>query len=201
MQISVYIATSLDGFIARLDDDLTWLDEASANVPKGEDMGYSAFMASVDVLVMGRKTYEKVLSFGVDWPYEKHVIVLSSQNLTIAENLYGKVSLSNEAPSVIAKRLKAQGVKRVYLDGGETIRRFLRAGLVTDMCITQVPVMLGSGKPLFLSEPNKHSNKDPNTGAGQNPSPELSRWQLIDSRSYEFGFVQSTWALSHEPAE
>jgi len=176
MQVSVYIATSLDGFIARENGDLDWLDEAAAAVPESEDMGYKAFMDSVDVLIMGRNTYEKVLSFDVDWPYEKHVIVLSSRELTVPEYLFGKVSHSRETPEKLIARLKSQGVKRAYLDGGLTVQSFLSAGLVDDLCISVAPVLLGKGKRLF----------------GDSPTTKL---KLLNSTSYEFGFVQSTYEV------
>ena len=180
MQVSVYIATSLDGFIARENGDLDWLIQASANVPKDEDCGYNAFMDTVDVLVMGRNTYEKVLSFGVDWPYEKHVIVLSRRELEVPEALYGKVSHSSEAPNVLVARLKRQGVKRIYLDGGITVQRFLNAGLVDDLCITVIPILLGCGKSLF-----NQSDRDVSA----------TKLKLIESKAYDFGFVQSHYEV------
>ena len=105
-QVSVFIATSFDGFIARKDGSLDWLDEANKVAPPGEDCGYKAFMASVDVLVMGRHSYEKVLTFGA-WPYaEKRVVVLSSGTVDIAADLRGIVSSSSEAPAELLARLQ-----------------------------------------------------------------------------------------------
>lgn len=179
MQVSVYIATSLDGFIARENGDLDWLDEAAASVPEGEDMGYKAFMDSVDVLIMGRNTYGKVLSFGVDWPYEKHVIVLSHRELDVPESLYGKVSHSSETPEKLVARLTSQGVKRVYLDGGLTIQSFLAKGLVDDLCITVAPALLGSGKRLFA---------DSNHGTS-------TKLKLLGCQSFAGGFVQSNYEV------
>jgi dihydrofolate reductase len=177
MKVSVFIATSLDGFIAREDDSLDWLDQANKTVPAGEDCGYAAFMSSVDLLVMGRGTYEKVLTFG-DWPYQKPVIVLSSQALNIPESLASRVEHSSETPQAIYKRLSEQRVKRIYLDGGITIQRFMAAGLLDDLTITSIPIILGKGKPLFAA-----LNRDiPLT--------------LVSSRSYPFGFVQTTYVCS-----
>ncbi|MBN4054240.1 dihydrofolate reductase [Nitrospira defluvii] len=147
--VSVFIATSLDGFIARENGDLDWLDAANKTVSEGEDCGYVAFMDSVDVLVMGRNTYEQVLSFG-DWPYQnKPVIVLSSKPLEISASIRDTVSYSSESPKDLCLRLSQEGVKRIYIDGGITIQGFLSAGLVNDITITLIPVVLGSGKPLF----------------------------------------------------
>ena len=171
MKVSVFIATSLDGFIARKDGGLDWLDKANAMVPAGEDCGYGEFMASVDVLVMGRNTYEKVLSFGA-WPYEKPVVVLSSGPVEIAPDLAGRVSSSSEAPQELYRRLQAEGIKRVYLDGGVTIQRFLAAGLVDELTVTVIPVLLGEGLPLF--------------GALEQELP----LRLVESRGYDFGFLQ-----------
>lgn len=146
---SVFIATSLDGFIARKDGELDWLDRANAAVPEGEDCGYTAFMDSVDVLVMGRKSYEKVLTFG-EWSYgDKPVVVLSSNPIDIPTHLANTVTHSSETPAELHTRLADQGAKRLYIDGGITIRRFLAAGLIDDLTITLIPVLLGEGLPLF----------------------------------------------------
>ncbi|MGI9569839.1 MAG: dihydrofolate reductase family protein, partial [Desulfobulbia bacterium] len=111
---SVYIATSLDGYIARENGDLDWLDAANAKVPEGEDCGFFDFMQTIDVLVMGRKSYEKVLSFGM-WPYENtQVIVLSSNKIEIPNDLVENVSCSSESPKELYERLASEGAKRLY---------------------------------------------------------------------------------------
>ncbi len=149
IQCSVYIATSLDGYISREDGNIDWLNEASANIPKGEDMGYYSFMDTVDALVMGRNTFEQVLTFG-EWHYgNKPVIVLSSKELIIPKHLPDTVTHSSETPEALTQRLEQKGYKRLYIDGGVTIQRFLAAGVINDMVITLVPIVLGSGKPLF----------------------------------------------------
>ncbi len=175
---SVFIATSLDGFIAREDGSIDWLSKASSQVPKGEDCGYSAFMDTIDTMVMGRNTFEKVLSFG-EWPYGKTpLIVLSRKRLEIPEDLSQTVSCSAETPLVLTERLAAAGVRRIYLDGGITIQRFLAAGMVKDMVITVIPILIGSGIPLF--------------GASQ----EDIVLKHISTRTYDFGFVQSTYEVT-----
>ena len=106
---SAFIATSLDGFIARLDGSIDWLNQANAAVPRGEDCGYMAFMETVDGLVMGRNTFEQVLSFG-EWPYgEKKVVVLSRTGVAVPEALKQIVSASTEAPNLLIERLSSEG--------------------------------------------------------------------------------------------
>jgi dihydrofolate reductase len=176
---SVYIATSLDGYIARENGDLDWLDAAQAIVPKGEDLGYYKFMETIDVLVMGRKTYEKVLSFGL-WPYgEKPVIVLSSNKIEFPNDLGQNVSCSSESPKELCERLANEGTKRLYIDGGITIQRFLTEGLINDITITVIPVILGSGIPLFGK-------------AGEDIS-----LKHVATKNYDFGFVQLTYEVKN----
>ena len=174
---SVFIATSLDGFIAREDGSLDWLDAANVSVPEGEDCGYVSFMNSVDALVMGRNTYEKVSSFG-QWPYEnKSVIVLSSRDLDIPENLKPTVEHSFESPDILCDRLSEKGFNRLYIDGGITIQRFLNYGLINDLTITVIPVIIGTGKSLFGKLENDIKLKHTST------------------KAYDFGFVQSTYQV------
>lgn len=146
----VFIATSLDGFIARTDGGLDWLPGLDAY--PGEDYGYDAFMASVDGLVMGRNTFEIVLAFG-EWPYPKPVIVLSRtlDASSLRADLKDKVEFSSLAPRELMRDLALRGWSRVYVDGGRVIQSFLREGLIADMAITRVPVLLGQGLPLFGS--------------------------------------------------
>jgi dihydrofolate reductase len=143
MNASVFVGTSLDGFIARVNGDLDWLPPGG-----GEEHGYEAFMATVDALVIGRKTFEKVLTFDT-WPYgEKPVVVLSSRPLdpappgAVVDHMSGN-------PADIVSQLAARGVRHVYVDGGITIQRFLQAGLIQRIIITRVPVLIGNGIPLF----------------------------------------------------
>jgi dihydrofolate reductase len=148
MMISVFVGASVDGFIARADGALDWLPEGG-----GEPHGYNEFMASVDALVIGRKTFETVLTFG-EWPYgDKRVVVLGSRTIDLsgAAARGGIVEQMGGAPADIVSRLIALGVNHVYLDGGITIQRFLREGLVHRLIITRVPVLIGEGIPLFGS--------------------------------------------------
>jgi dihydrofolate reductase len=143
VKASVFIATSLDGFIARANGDLDWLPPGG-----GEEHGYDAFMATVDALVIGRKTYETVLAFD-QWPYgEKPVFVLSTGRLAPAP-VGALVEHMSGAPAEVVSRLAARGVQHVYVDGGITIQRFLEAGLIQRLIITHIPVLIGTGIPLF----------------------------------------------------
>ena len=148
---SVFIATSLDGFISRDDGSIDWLIKANALVPPGEDGGYKSFISTVDGLIMGRNSYEKVLSFD-EWPYGNiPVVVLSSQTITIPEQLRPFLSSSAETPTALVQRLSKQETKHLYIDGGMTIQGFLANNLINEMTITLVPVLLGSGRSLFGS--------------------------------------------------
>ena len=146
MTVSVFIATSLDGFIARPDGALDWLPPPP---DEGDDFGYHAFMDQIDTLVMGRHTYEMVRGFS-DWPYgSKRVVVLTTAGVEIPSALTDRVEAWSGTPKEIAGRLTAQGSRHVYLDGGRTIQAFLRAGLVDEVILTRVPVLIGAGLPLF----------------------------------------------------
>ncbi len=148
MTVSVFIGTSLDGFIARPNGDLDFLPEGG-----GEPHGYDEFMASVDALVIGRKTFETVLSFAT-WPYgDKRVVVLSSQPVDLSAVRGGVVEQLAGSPAEIVAKLAASGVHNIYVDGGITIQGFLRAGLVQRLIITRVPVLIGDGIPLFGALP------------------------------------------------
>jgi dihydrofolate reductase len=143
VKASVFIATSLDGFIARANGDLDWLPPGG-----GEPHGYDEFMATVDALVIGRKTFETVLTFDT-WPYgAKPVFVLSTRPLAPAPR-GAVVERMSGAPADIVSHLGARGIGHVYVDGGITIQRFLQVGLIQRLIITRVPVLLGDGVPLF----------------------------------------------------
>jgi dihydrofolate reductase len=151
---SVFIATSLDGFIARRDGSLDWLpgadgQPADADAPSDGDYGYASFLASVDAILMGRATYDAVLGFG-EWPYgTKPVVVLTTRDLVLPADPSAVVSGISGAAADVARRLVDEGRPRVYLDGGRTIQQFLAAGLVGRLVITRIPVLLGEGIPLF----------------------------------------------------
>ncbi len=171
----VFIAVSLDGYIARQDGDIDWLLQRDDPT---EDHGYTAFIADKEWIVMGRGSYEKVLTFK-EWPYDRPVLVLSRQlaDTPVPEALKGKVQFSRLTPKDVLNDLAAQNVQRVYLDGGQVIQSFLREGLVADIVITTVSVLLGSGKPLFGS-----LSRDINL-------------TLLSSRSFPSGLVQSHYRL------
>jgi len=143
VKASVFIATSLDGFIARTNGELDWLPPGG-----GEPHGYDEFMATVDALVVGRKTFETALTFGT-WPYgAKPVFVLSTRTLAPAPP-GAVVERMSGPPAEIVSQLAARGVRHAYVDGGITIQGFLQAGLIQRLIITRVPVLLGAGIPLF----------------------------------------------------
>lgn len=172
---SVYIATSLDGFIARKDGSIDWLMEANTTVPPGEDCGYAAFMSTVDVLIMGRNTYEQVARFD-PWPYEgKRVVVLTSRDISFRQGTNIIIEASAESPQKLLKRLSFEGCKHAYVDGGKVIQSFLSEGLLNRLTVTVVPILIGEGIPLFgrLHEDRK--------------------LQLVESKAFQFGFVQTTY--------
>ena len=175
MKASVYVGTSLDGFIARRDGSIDWLNEAQGLVPEGEDCGYKAFMESVDTLIMGRKTFEQVLTFG-PWHYgDTPVVVLSHNPVTVPSHLPDTVSHSSESPRALLERLSGQGVKHVYVDGGNTIQGFLAESLIDEITITCVPIALGDGIPLF------------------GPMEKDLKLTHVNTKTYDFGFVQTTY--------
>ena len=147
MKVTVYIATSLDGYIARPDRDIEWLHKPEYTI-ENETMGYTELMASIDYLVMGRNSFEKVLTFPT-WPYPNNkVIVLSSTLEDIPEHLKDSVSIQ-PCTDDLMEYLQTAGAKHIYIDGGQLIQSFLQANLVTNIIITQIPVLLGSGISLF----------------------------------------------------
>jgi dihydrofolate reductase len=145
----VFIATSLDGFIARKDSDIEWL--LSRDNPS-ENHGYDSFIENMSGIIMGRGSYEKVRTFDT-WPYSKPVLVLSKllASSPVPEQLNGRVRFSDLSPRAAMEMLASEGWHRVYVDGGQIIQSFLREGLITDMIITQIPVLIGEGRPLFGS--------------------------------------------------
>jgi dihydrofolate reductase len=148
MTVSVFVGVSVDGFMARLNGDLDFLPPGG-----GEPHGYDEFMASVDALVIGRKTFETVLAFAA-WPYgTKRVVVLSSRPVDLSAVRDGVVEQMAGTPAEIVKQLAARGIEHIYVDGGITIQGFLRAGLVQRLIVTRVPVLIGEGIPLFGALP------------------------------------------------
>lgn len=170
----VFIATSLDGFIARPDGTLDWL--LSRDDP-AEDHGYDAFIATMDCIVMGRGTFESVLTFP-EWHYTLPVFVLSKTLKTLPDHVAGKASLLNLPPEETMAHLAARGHRRAYIDGGQIIQSFLRAGLIHSLTITTAPVLIGAGRPLFGTLPQDVPLRHETTTA------------------FPSGLVQSTWRLA-----
>ncbi|KII76437.1 dihydrofolate reductase family protein [Vibrio renipiscarius] len=147
MTNTVYIATSLDGYIADKNNQIDWLHDIPN--PDGLDFGFSQFMAGIDALIMGRNTLEIVLSFDCEWPYNKPVFVLSNTMTKVPSGYEDKVFLIQGDLSTILSDLHQQGYQNLYIDGGVTIQNFLRADLIDQLIITTIPVLLGGGIPLF----------------------------------------------------
>jgi dihydrofolate reductase len=173
MSASVFIATSLDGFIARPDGALDWLPTDP------EPHGYDEFMAGIDAIVIGRKTYETVLAFDA-WPYgKKEVVVLSARPSELTPPPDGAVCQTmTGTPQEVMAWLATRGLEHAYIDGGITVTRFLEAGLIQRLIITRIPVLLGSGIPLF------------------GPLARDIRLEHIGTRSYPSGLVQSEYAIA-----
>jgi dihydrofolate reductase len=171
--VSVFVGASIDGFIARANGDLDWLPADA------EPHGYEEFIASVDAIVIGRKTFETVLAFET-WPYPgtMRVVVLSSRPLDLTALAGKNVEQMAGPPAEIVARLAAGGARHLYVDGGLTIQRFLREGQVQRLVITRVPVLIGDGIPLFGSLPRD------------------IRLRHVMTRQFPSGLVQSEYHVS-----
>ncbi len=160
----MFIASSLDGYIATADDRLDFLDES---VVEGEDYGYDSFIGDVDALAMGRGTYDFIshidpLPFG-----DRPVFVFTSHPPAPR----GGVEFVQLTPLQAVKLWEERGLQHVYVDGGQLISAFLAAGLIDDMLLTTAPVLLGKGRPLF------------------NPIESCSKWKLDDVQMFPSGMV------------
>lgn len=176
MKLSVFCGVSVDGFLARPNHALDFLDAGGE-----EPHGFEEFYASVDVVVMGRKTFEVVLKFG-KWVYgDKPVVVLSSRPLDFSSVQGGVVEQMSGEPDEIVKRLNQSKFKHAYIDGGITIQRFLAAGLIDRLVITRVPVLIGAGVPLF------------------GPIPHDIQLRHVATRSYKGGLVQTEYEMGAGP--
>jgi len=164
MKLSVYIAASLDGFIARENGDVDWL-ECVGSDGDAEDYGFQDFFSSVSCLVMGRNTFEKVLTFG-RWPYEgKRVVVMTRSLKTLPVAMKGKVELFSTSPEALVDKLNVENETHLYIDGGRLIQSFLRSSLVDEINISYIPILLGRGIPLFGSLDTEIRLKHANTKA------------------------------------
>jgi dihydrofolate reductase len=172
MKASVFVGTSIDGFIARPNGDFDFLSEGGS-----EPHGYEEFMASVDVLVIGRNTFEKVLTFD-KWPYAgKRVVVLSSRPLGDSSARGEAIEVMSGSPREIVARLEATGATHAYIDGGITVQAFLREGLIQRLIVTRVPVLIGQGIPLFGALPHD------------------LRLKHLLTTTYSIGFVKSEYEV------
>jgi len=172
MKCSVFIATSIDGFIARTDGALDWLPADA------EPHGYDEFIATIDALVIGRKTFDTVMTFDT-WPYgTKPVVVLSNTLSEVTVPAGAVCDVMSGTPHEIVDRLTQRGMSHLYIDGGVTIQHFLEAGLIQRLTITRIPVLLGSGIPLF------------------GPLSRDVRLEHVATRSYPSGLVQSEYQVS-----
>jgi dihydrofolate reductase len=176
IKCSVFIGTSLDGYIAHKNGDIDFLsvgDEGGSS----QDYGYKEFFDSIDTLVIGRGTYEVVLGFD-EWGYgEKRVVVLSSGSPPVPAHLADRVQVMTGTPGKIVKQLEKAGARHLYVDGGVTIQGFLRAGLIDELIITRLPILIGEGIPLF-------GNLERDV-----------RLEHLSTRSYENGYVQSHYRV------
>jgi dihydrofolate reductase len=178
IKASVFIATSLDGFIARANGDLDWMT-GTESASTEQDYGYQEFMDTVDTIVLGRNTFELVVTFD-SWPYGgKKVVVLSSRPRAVPSHLVDSVEWLSLPPQRLVGRLVAQGAIHLYVDGGKTIQEFLRAGLIDELTITRVPILIGTGVPLF------------------GPLNQDIRLTHIATRQFENGFVQSKYRVAN----
>ena len=172
MKASVFVGTSVDGFIARRNGSFDFLPADG-----GEPHGYNEFIATVDTLVIGRNTYETVLAFP-DWPYgKKRVVVLSSRPINFSSLRGARVEQMAGSPAQIVAKLAASGAKHLYVDGGITIQRFLAEGMIQRLVITRVPVLIGEGIPLFGALPRD------------------MQLRHVSTKSYPSGMVQTEYAI------
>jgi dihydrofolate reductase len=173
IRLSVFCGISVDGFLARLDHTLDFLETGGQ-----EPHGYDEFMGSVDVVVIGRNTYNFVVSYG-KWVYgKKPVVVLSSRPIDFSWIKDGVVEQMSGEPAAIVARLEEKGYRHAYIDGGVTLQRFLAAGLIDRMIISKVPVLIGSGMPLF------------------GPVPHDILLRHVASRTFKGGLVQDEYEVN-----
>jgi dihydrofolate reductase len=175
-QCFAFIAASLDGFIAREDGDLSWLEDETLKIT-GEDYGYQDFFDSIDTIVVGRCTYEIASKFS-EWPYaNKRVVVLSHAPLSLLAGPSKRMESANLRPGELVSYLKTTGSQKVYVDGGKTIQSFLEAGFIDEITLTLIPILLGRGISLFTTL-SKETKLD-----------------LVHQKTYKNGYVQVCYRL------
>ncbi|SCY50650.1 dihydrofolate reductase family protein [Pseudomonas flexibilis] len=177
MKFSVFVATSLDGYVADAHGGIGWLLDLTRQVPEGEDCGYQEFLAGMDALVFGRRALEQALCFP-EWPYgDKPVFVVCPEWASLPDGVPASVSLTNRSPRELARLLEKQGFGHAFLDDESLIRGCLRQGLIDTITLTTVPMLLGNGVSLF------------------GRSGVAASLQLEASQSYPFGFVQNRYRV------
>lgn len=171
----VFIATSLDGYIARKNGDINWLLQLDS---AKEDHGYNDFISNIDTVIMGRGTYESIKNLQ-PWFYTRPVIVLSKTLACtdVPSDLTGKVRFYNLSPNEIMEKLHKEGCQRAYIDGGQLIQSFISHNLINDLTITQIPILLGSGRSLF------------------GDIPQDIHLRHIRTKTFKSGFVQSHYEI------
>lgn len=175
IQASVFIGTSVDGFIARPNGALDFLPDGG-----GEPHGYNEFIATIDAIVIGRKTFQTVLEYP-EWPYgKKPVIVLSTRMLDFSRLHGARVEQMSGPPAEIVSKLAARGFQHLYIDGGVTIQQFLRAGQIHRLTITRVPALIGQGIQLFGTLPHD------------------IKLRHVETRQYTTGLVKSEYEVISE---
>ena len=176
MKASINIALSVDGMIAESNGGIDWLNNQPSI--EGEDLGFQAFLDSVDVMIMGRNTFEKVVSFGPDaWAYgDLPIVVLSRATVQIPKHLQKTVSSSSLNPNELVTKLEGEGYEHAYVDGGYTIRKFMKEGLIQHLTLTTVPIILGDGISLFSDQGR-------------------SDLELIESKAWPNGMVQNKYKV------
>ena len=169
----LYIATSLDGFIARPDGNLDWL--TSMPNPQKGDYGYTDFLNTVGTTIMGRKTYNEIIGFGIDWPYMEldSYVVTSDKKLKIQSP---KTQVLTEKIKDFVNEIKNKTDKDIWLiGGGQLITKFINEGLLDKMIISVIPKIIGEGIPLFADKPKE------------------TNWKLIEVESFDTGVVNLTY--------
>ncbi|MEJ2046088.1 MAG: dihydrofolate reductase family protein [Reinekea sp.] len=174
MKASAFVTTTLDGYLARPDHRLDWLEEANSD--SKEDYGYDAFINQITTVVMGRKTFEKIMTLP-EWPYKnQRLILLSSIIKQVPDELEDQIQLFNGDVVELTNLLDAEGEEHLYVDGSQAIQAFINAGLMTDLTITTLPILIGEGVPLFGGPLNKDI-----------------RLKHQFTKAYKNGFVQTSY--------